>query len=331
MKVAVTGGSGFIGSRLVRRLVKEGYDVVNLDIMDYPFKDVKVETRKTDITKLDEVKNSLKDVELVYHLAGPVLDTVRKDPYKSTTLSTIGTLNVLEACRQNKIQKVIAASTFYVYDGLSPKFIVNEESQLDILKMELFGALKLKAESLIREYSRKYGIDYVILRFGSAFGGGNCTNVITTFIDLARKGEPIEIWGPGKRKNQYTYVEDIADGCFKAMSKANETFNLIHPEQTSTGDLGRLLQKKYDFRIFFNTIQKEGADMPYMSPRKAMEELHWKPMTLEEAVNKTVEEMFGNIDVTKCEEKCSIPENKIIGPAKEEDTLQWLQRKLQKV
>jgi len=296
MRIAITGGSGFIGNRLIKRLIKEGYDVVNLDIKEFPDKDALIETRIIDITKFDEVKDALRDVDIVFHLAGPVLETVRKEPYKSTVLSTLGTLNVLEACRQNKIQKMIFASTFYVYDGLGPKIIVNEESQLDILKMELFGSLKLKAESLIREYSKKFGIEYVILRFGSAFGPGNCSNVIITFLEAAKKGEPIEIWGYGKRKNQYTYVDDIAEGCIRAMNKSNETFNLIHPEQTSTGDLARLIQKKYDFKTFFNTIQKEGADMPYMSPRKAVEELGWKPTPLEEAIDKTVKEMFEEKD-----------------------------------
>jgi len=76
------------------------------------------------------------------------------------------------------------------------------------------------------------------------------------------------------------------------MNKTNETFNLIHPEQTSTGELAKLLQKKYDFRTFFNTIQKEGADMPYMSARKAIEGLKWRPTPLEEAIEKTVKEMM---------------------------------------
>jgi len=292
MRIAVIGGSGFIGNRLIKKLIEEGYDTVNIDINEFPDKDFDVETRIVDITKFDEVKKTLRDVNLVYHLAGPVLGTTRKDPYGSTYLAMLGTLNVLEACRQNKIQKIIFASTFYVYDGTEPKMIVNEETDLNILKMELFGAVKLKAESLIKEYSRKFGIDYVILRFGSAFGSGNCSNVIVTFIDLAMKGEPIEVWGPGKRKNQYTYVDDIADGCIRAMNKTNETFNLIHPEQTSTGELARILQKKHDFRIFFNTVQKEGSDMPYMSSRKAIEELGWRPTPLEEAIEKTVKEMI---------------------------------------
>jgi nucleoside-diphosphate-sugar epimerase len=109
---------------------------------------------------------------------------------------------------------------------------------------------------------------------------------------------------------------------FMVMNKSYETYNLIHPEQTSTGDLARLLQKKYDFKIFFNTVQKEGADMPYMSPKKAMEDLGWKPIPLEEAIDKTVQEMFSeakNVEAAK-------PETSEQG--KDEDTLQWLQRKL---
>lgn|GEM_PF-1861858 len=284
MKVAVTGGSGFIGTRLVKKLIDVGHKVVVIDLIE-PETKSDVNVRITDLMDFQQTKAALKGVDVVYHLAGMVVNTTRKNPYKAVLLHSEGTVNVIEACRTNDIKKMFYASTFYVYDGISEKMLVNEETPLDILNMELFGSTKLLGEAIIKDYSRKYGLEYVIFRFGSAYGTGRCSNVILTFIDLGLKGEPIEVWGQGKRRNQYTFVDDIAEGCLLAMDRTNETYNLISPEETSTGELAELLKKKYGFEVVYNTIQKEGPSMPYMSSRKAILELGWKTTPLEKSID----------------------------------------------
>jgi len=284
VKVAVTGGSGFIGTRLVKKLIDVGHKVVVIDLIE-PETKSDVNVRITDLMDFQQTKAALKGVDVVYHLAGMVVNTTRKNPYKAVLLHSEGTVNVIEACRTNDIKKMFYASTFYVYDGISEKMLVNEETPLDILNMELFGSTKLLGEAIIKDYSRKYGLEYVIFRFGSAYGTGRCSNVILTFIDLGLKGEPIEVWGQGKRRNQYTFVDDIAEGCLLAMDRTNETYNLISPEETSTGELAELLKKKYGFEVVYNTIQKEGPSMPYMSSRKAILELGWKTTPLEKSID----------------------------------------------
>lgn len=286
MKIAVTGGSGFIGSRLVKNLVSKGHEVVVIDLI-HPKIQCEVEVKIADVMDLQQMKSALKGVDVVYHLVGMVVDAVRKNPYKAVLLHVNGTINVIEACRANEVKKIIYASTFYVYDGIDENMVVNEETPLNILNMEMFGVTKFMGEAIIRDYYRKYGLNYVILRFGSAYGGGNCSNVIKTFIDLGLKGEPIEVWGEGKRRNQYSYVEDIAEGSVLVINKTNETYNLISPEETSTGELAELLKKKYGFEVVYNPIQKEGPSMPYMSSRKALRELGWNPIGLEEGIEKT--------------------------------------------
>lgn len=144
------------------------------------------------------------------------------------------------------------------------------------------------------EYSAKYGIQYVILRYGSAYGWGNCTNVVKTFLETALRGEPIEVWGQGRRRNQYTYVDDLAAGSLLSLHSVNEVYNLISPEETTTGELAALLKRRLGADVVYNTIQKEGPSMPYMSSRKAMQQLGWKPITLEEGVERMLQQVQGN-------------------------------------
>jgi UDP-glucose 4-epimerase len=293
MRIAVTGGSGFIGSRLVQMLLQEGYYVVVVDL-NPPQSNQAVEVRIADVEDLQDTKAALRGIDVVYHLAGPVVDAMRRNPYRGYRLQLNGTLNVLEACRQNGVRKVILASSFYVYDGLDPDMVVNEQTPLDIRRMEAFGAAKLMSEAMTMEYSAKYGIQYVILRYGSAYGWGNCTNVVKTFLETALRGEPIEVWGQGRRRNQYTYVDDLAAGSLLSLHSVNEVYNLISPEETTTGELAALLERRLGADVVYNTIQKEGPSMPYMSSRKAMQQLGWKPITLEEGVERMLQQVQGN-------------------------------------
>jgi UDP-glucose 4-epimerase len=290
LRAAVTGGSGFIGSRLVRELLESGHDVTSIDErVPRPIKNDFVQCDLLDFTK---AKSVLQGFDVVYHLAGCVLDDVRKDPYGGSTTNVDITRNVLEACHVNKIRKVLFASSFYVYDGISDKMIVNEETSLNTLNMELFGATKAFGESLLKEYHRRRGLDYVILRYGSAYGLGECSNVIKTFLEACWKKEPTEVWGEGKRRNQYTYVDDLAKGSVLAIDKVNEVYNLISPEETSVRDLATLLTSKYGAQVVYNTERPEGASMPYMSSRKAIRELGWKPIGLEQGVERMVRERW---------------------------------------
>lgn len=290
MKVLVTGGSGFIGSALISLLLKEDHEVVSVDIKEPYFKTENLEFKKLDLLNLDDALSCLKDVDVIFHLAGVVLNVMRKEPYRSSGINVDITRNVLEACRLNSVNKVIFASSFYVYDGINENMIVNEATPLDTLNMELFGASKVFGESLIKEYNRRFKLNYVILRFGSAFGFGKSSNVVQTFAEAGLRGEKIGVWGKGKRRNQYTYVKDIAKGCILAIDKENEIYNLISPEEITTGELAEMLCRKYGFEVVYDTTHKEGPSMPYMSSRKAISKLRWTTTSLEKGIEDMMEE-----------------------------------------
>lgn len=280
MRIVVTGGLGFIGRPIVRRLQALGHDVVIADVASV---DDGAGPRCVDVADYEQTRSVIAGADVVYHLAGPVLEGSRRDPFESSRTQFEGTLNVLEACRAESVKKVLLASSFYVYDGLAPEDIVNESSPLDPARMELFGAIKLAAEQLVHAYTKKYGIEHVILRFGSAFGWGG-SNLIQTFLEAGRRGEVLEVWGAGERMNQYTYVEDIAAGSVAALEQSNEILNLISPDETSTGDLARLMEERFGFDATFRTDKPEGASVAYMSSRKAVRLLGWSPTPLAEAV-----------------------------------------------
>ncbi len=297
MMIAVTGGAGFIGGALVSRLRAFGHQVLVLDVRE--IEGDGTEWRPTDILNFEQVKDSLKDIDLVFHLAGPVLEACRRNAYDASTLQIVGTLNVLEACRVLEVPKLALASSFYVYDGLLDTMIVNESSPLDIAPMELFGAVKFTAEKLVRTYATKYSLEYVIFRFGSAYGLGNCTNVVKSFLEAGWRGETIEVWGKGLRRNQYTYFDDIAQGCVLGMGQRNEVYNLISSEETTTGDLARLIRAKFGFEVAFNEAQSEGPSFPYMSSRKAMQQLGWVPMPLAEGIDRMARGTLAKARVTQ--------------------------------
>jgi UDP-glucose 4-epimerase len=282
MKVVVTGGAGFIGTALVRHLRAAGHDAVATDVRrcDGPSSQV----RRADTLDMDQVAGAVAGADAVYHLAGPVLDAARRDPFGAARLQLWGTLNVLEACRIAGVAKLLLASSFYVYDGLPADDIVNESSRLDPARMELFGSLKLAAEQMVLGYARNFGLRFVVLRFGSAYGDGEGSNLVKEFLDAGFEGRPLDVWGQGLRSNQYTSVEDIARGAVAALNVDDEIVNLVSPEETSTGELARLMCRRYGFEMRLLPDRPEGADLPYMSSRKAERLLGWSATPLEEAL-----------------------------------------------
>lgn len=285
MRIGVTGGSGFIGSRIVKELASQNHEVLSADLVE-PSEPGDFRFEKTDLTSYEETEKVLQGLDIVYHVAGTVLDQVRADPYKASEININITRNVAEASRKKDIKKIIFASSFYVYDGLSPEMIVNEATPLNTLNMELFGGTKVFGETLLKEYSKKYGIKYVILRFGSAYGpGGQGSNVIKNFLDSALAGKTIEVWGPGRRRNQYTYVDDLAKGSAASLTRDNEIFNLISPEETTVKQLTDVVSRKVPAQVKFLLEKKEGSSMPYMSSRKAVEGLRWQPITVDKGID----------------------------------------------
>src|SRR5690348_10661355 len=134
MKIGVTGGSGFIGSRLVDELSRSTHDVVSIDIVP-PTRSGGFKFVQADLTSYEKTQTLLEGLDVVYHVAGTVLEQVRADPFRASEININITRNIAEAARKKDIDKIIFASSFYVYDGIDPETIVNETTPLNTLKM----------------------------------------------------------------------------------------------------------------------------------------------------------------------------------------------------
>lgn len=218
MKVAVTGGAGFIGANLCRALLEQGDitvsviddlstgDETNLEGLDVDF----VRGSILDPEALDE---ALEGADSLVHLAArPSVARSIDDPVQTHEVNASGTLNVLEAVRRLRIPHVVVASSSSVYGGnpASPK-----SEDLATLPLSPYAASKLVTEAYALAYQASFGIGTLVFRFFNVYGplqpaGHAYAACIPAFITAALKGEPVTVNGDGKQSRDFTFVDDVA-------------------------------------------------------------------------------------------------------------------------
>jgi UDP-glucose 4-epimerase len=295
MKVLVTGGSGFIGSHLVDKLLIDGHQVVIYDKDDpaYPNQAQYIKGNILDQAKLIE---ATKGIDAIYHLAAEAnVDIILKNPVYSTQVNTIGTVNILEAARQNKCRRVILASTDWVYGG-TKDLEVNETTCLYPPSPDhIYMAGKIASEMYLFNYQKLYGVDFTVMRFGIPFGPrARAATVTHIFLSKAFKGEPITIHGSGEQFRQFIYVPDLAAGCVACLHEAarNEVFNLNGPEKVSVKRIAETIKKLLPEKaVQINFLEAREGDFKgrLVDSSKALKLLGWKPNhSYEEAMQKYI-------------------------------------------
>lgn len=217
MKIIVTGGAGFIGTSTVENLSRN-HDVAIFDFKKSP--KTNCEFIQGDIKDRDKVIDSIKDCDIVIHLAA-TLGVINTEENPVLTLDTNmgGTKNVLEACRINKIKKIIFSSSSEVYG--EPIKIPMDENDKPI-PITTYGISKFAAEEYIKAYSRNYGLQYTIFRLFNVYGEEQATDwVLPEFVNKAITNENIIIHGDGSQIRAFCYVTDVSNAFSLALDKAN--------------------------------------------------------------------------------------------------------------
>ena len=216
MKIVITGGSGFIGSNIAK-LLKNQHKVTIFDIKQ---KNMDINFIQGNINDSKRVIDKLKDFDLVIHLAASlgVINT-EENPVMTLDTNMGGTKNVLEACRINKIKKIIFSSSSEVY-GEPVKIPIDENDKS--IPITTYGISKLTAEEYIKVYSKNYGIQYTIFRLFNVYGDDQATDwVVAEFVSKAIANKSIVIHGDGSQIRAFCYVTDVAKAFEKALKKAN--------------------------------------------------------------------------------------------------------------
>ena len=282
MNVGVIGGSGFIGSHVVDKLVDAGHNVTVFDIMK-PHRD-DVQHKYIDITDLTNTTVALAgDYEAIYLLAAMAdVNDCFKNPVATIQVNVLGVANVLEACVKNEISRIVFSSTVWVY-SYAEEVEVDENTPLNINKREhIYTSSKVAAESLIQSYSELYDQDFTILRYGIPYGprarGGT---VLPIFVRLASEGKPLTIQGDGSAHRKFIYVEDIARANALAISDnaCNEVLNLEGPRNISVKEVADIVNDLFDGKVEINYVDARPGDYQgkEVSNSKAEELLHWTP------------------------------------------------------
>ncbi len=232
MTVLVTGGAGFVGATLVRRLTEAGYPVRVFDNLStgdpVHLGGVDADVVKGDVRDAAALDAALAGVESVVHLAaaGSVVMSVA-DPAANFDVNVVGTFRVLDAARRAGVERVVQASTggALIGDARPP---VDEGSLPKPISP--YGASKLAGEGYAHAFAAAYGLRTVALRFANVYGpwSERKTGVMTTFFRSIHAGEPLVIYGDGSSSRDYTHVSDISRAIELALDRDVPGGTVLH-------------------------------------------------------------------------------------------------------
>ena len=283
MKVGVTGGSGFIGSHVVDKLIEAGHETKIIDILPPRRKDV--EFVNTNLVNFEELNEAVNGLDVLYHLAAVSnVNHYASKPIYSTTVNITGTVNLLEACRRYDVDRFVFASTVWVY-GAAPDLTVDEETTFTPKGAgHPYTSSKIASELLIHDYVQLYGQKSTILRYGIPYGPrARLGTVIPIFVRRVMEGQNITIFGDGTAGRNFIYVEDLAKGNVLALTpKAeNQVYNLDGPEEITLNRIAEAAIKILNADISIE--YKEARPGDYVNRRvsieKAKKHLGWEPTT----------------------------------------------------
>ena len=294
-RVLVTGGAGFIGSRLVGRLLAEGCEVTVLDsllagtnenLMEH-LGNSSLRMVKADVRNSRAVKKAVSGASTVFHLAALVdVPLSVEDPVLTEDVNVRGTLSILEASLAENVDRFIYVSSSAVY-GEAQYLPINEEHPTTPLSP--YGVSKLAAENYCRNYHEIHGLETCCLRLFNVYGSRQHANsysgVISTFIRKIQNGESPVVYGDGKQTRDFIHVEDIIDACMLAMKTVHidgGTFNVGTGKPTTIKELADIIARlsgKTRVRPVYKEPRKGDVKNSYADIGKARKSLNFKPKT----------------------------------------------------
>lgn len=281
--ILVTGGAGFIGSHVVDALAGAGYTPRIFDMVPSPFHPGEsVDTYLGELGDRDALADAMEGCDAVIHLAAVAdVSQVTLDPVWAEEVNSRGTLNVLEAARTVELERVVYASTIWVYNGLDAD-VVDEATPLGH-PTHLYTASKLAGEMYCTSYAELYGRQFTVLRFGIPYGPrARPAAVVPQFVRKALAGEPLSIAGRGDQSRRFVYVEDLAAGCVAALHAraANRFYNLVGTEDTTVLEIAELVRTLVGDVDIVHTPGRVGDFRgAHVSGQRAATELGWRATT----------------------------------------------------
>ena len=293
-KIVVIGGGGLIGSHIIEELLKEPVKEIIIydnftrgtkDNIGSALQDERVEIFEGDITYIDVLNRALAGADYVFHLAALWLRHCYEFPRAAFQVNVGGTFNVLEACVNHGVKKLIYSSSASVY-GDALEIPMTEDHPYN--NRTFYGATKIAGEHMCRAFNERYGLDYVGLRYMNVYGPrqdykGTYTSVIMKVLDRIDQGLNPLVYGDGSQSYDFVYVADVAKAniCALKSDAKDDFYNVGMGVKTSIKELVELILEVTQCGL---EIQYEPAGLTFVTHRigsteKAERELGFKATT----------------------------------------------------
>jgi len=292
-RVLVTGGAGFIGSHIVDRLTEDGVEVGVLD--NFSTGDARnlakssnrgLIIHEADIQDYEAVRKVIREYKVVVHQAA-LVSVARsvEEPLKVNGVNATGTLNLLRAAVEEKVDRFVYASSSSVYGDTET---LPKKESMGTVPSSPYGASKLAAENYCRVFAKVYGLKTVSLRYFNVYGprqkGGFYSGVIPTFIRRVHEGKAPVIFGDGLQTRDFTFVQDVVEANILALNgpaiKGGEVYNIAAGGTISVNELALTiagLLGKSDLAPEHTEPRKGDIRRSYADVSKAREELGYRP------------------------------------------------------
>lgn len=307
-KILITGGAGFIGSNLAKKLIKRGDEVVLIDNFNNYYdpkikrdrikiflKGCKFKLYKGDIRNQKLLAKIFKKEKLdkIVHLAA--MAGVRNsliDPFLYEDVNVRGTINLLELAVKHKIKNFVFASSSSVY-GNNKKMPFSESDSVDT-PISPYAATKKACELISHVYSHIYGLNVTALRYFTVYGPwGRPDMALFLFTDAIIKGKPIKVFNYGKMSRNFTYVDDIVSGTIKVLDRPAkyEIMNIGGDKEDTLLKFIKTIEKNVGKKARKKLMPIQPGDVPStVADIRKLRKLGWKPTTrIEKGIRNFVE------------------------------------------
>lgn len=314
-RIFITGGAGFIGTALIKRLINNNEIVIydnfhrnalrNTNLEKHP----NIKVIKGDVLELERLKKSIKGADIVIHMAAIAgIDTVIKNPVKTVKVNMIGTYNVLEAVMSlNKIERFIDFSTSEVFGSYAYKSEEKDSTNLQPVGEArwVYATSKLAGEHFTYGYHKEFGLPTISLRPFNIYGPGQVgEGAIHVFIRRVIDNQTIEIHGDGDQIRSWCYIDDMIEAIFLCLTRERaigEVFNIGNPRGTITIlSLAEKIKYLANSKSKIVHVPKSYVDVELRIPsiEKARKILGFEPkIDLDEGIKRTIEWYRGRVNV----------------------------------
>lgn len=316
MKILITGGAGFIGSCFVRYMLNkhQDYKIINLDALTYAgnienLSDVKDNPNysfvKGNICDKNLIVELTKDVDAIINFAAEThVDNSISNPNIFIETNVVGTLNLLEAAKNNKVERYLQVSTDEVYGSLGKDGYFTERTPIS--PNSPYSASKASADMLVRAYNKTYNVPTLITRCSNNYGPYQYPEkLIPFFISKLLRGEKIPLYGDGQNVRDWLYVYDHASAIDTVLhkGKTGEVYNVGGHNEKTNIEITKLILENMgkDESMIEYVKDRPGHDRRYaIDNSKITNELGWKPSkTFEEGIKDTINWYLENQDWIK--------------------------------